>query len=57
MKYFEIQLVGDPTRARATVQQALESRNFRLSATDDWSAVAERAARPRISSGARSRST
>jgi len=42
VKYFEIQLVGDPARARATVQQALEARNFRVIPADDWRAVAER---------------
>jgi hypothetical protein len=38
----EFTLVGDPARARATVQQALETRKFRLTWHDDWTATAER---------------
>jgi len=42
IKGYEFTLQGDPARARATIEQALESRKFRLSWQDDWSATAER---------------
>jgi hypothetical protein len=42
MEYFELLLSGDPTRAKATVEQALEQRRFRLTWTDEWTATAER---------------
>ena len=42
MEYFDLQLSGDPARARATAQQALESRKFKLTWSDDWTATAER---------------
>jgi hypothetical protein len=35
-------VVGDATRARATVAAALEARKFGVTWTDDWHAVAER---------------
>jgi hypothetical protein len=35
-------VVGDATRARATVAGALEARKFRVNWSDDWNAVAER---------------
>jgi hypothetical protein len=35
-------LDGDPARARATVQQALEARKFRLTWDSEWAATAER---------------
>ena len=33
---------GDPSMARNTVYTALESQGFKLTQTDDWSAIAER---------------
>jgi hypothetical protein len=39
---YEFTLQGDPTRVRATIQQALETRKFRVTWQDDWSAMAER---------------
>src|SRR4051812_33941259 len=41
-KGYDFTLQGDPTHARATVQQALEARKFRVQWADDWTAVAER---------------
>jgi hypothetical protein len=38
----EFTLQGDPARVRATVQQALETRKFRLTWNDEWTATAER---------------
>jgi hypothetical protein len=38
----EFVLNGDPQRAKATAQQALEARKFSMSWSDDWTAVAER---------------
>ena len=38
----EFTLQGDPAHARATVQQALEMRKFRLAWNDEWTATAER---------------
>ncbi len=35
-------VVGDAARARATAEQALEARRFKVSWSDDWNAVAER---------------
>lgn len=35
-------LEGDPARARATLQEALEARKFRVTWTDDWTGYAER---------------
>lgn len=40
--YVEFVLRGDPARARATVVQELEGLGFRLSWSDEWTAVAER---------------
>jgi hypothetical protein len=42
LKGVEFMLEGDPTRARATLQEALEARKFRVTWTDDWTGVAER---------------
>jgi len=39
---YEFTLHGDPARVRATVQQALETRKFRLTWHDEWTATAER---------------
>jgi hypothetical protein len=38
----ELTLRGDPARVRATVQQALDTRRFRLTWHDEWTATAER---------------
>jgi hypothetical protein len=38
----EFTLQGDPANARATVQQALENRKFRLTWADEWTATAEK---------------
>jgi hypothetical protein len=38
----EFTLLGDPVRVGATVQQALETRKFRLTWHDEWTATAER---------------
>jgi hypothetical protein len=38
----EFTLQGDPARVRATVQQALDTRRFRLAWLDEWTATAER---------------
>lgn len=35
-------LKGDPSRVRATIQQALETRKFRIAWYEEWSATAER---------------
>jgi hypothetical protein len=42
MKLVEFHLDGDAARAKATVVQALEVRNFRLTWSDEWAATAER---------------
>jgi hypothetical protein len=42
LKGVEFMLEGDPTRARATLQEALEARKFRVTWSDDWTGVAER---------------
>lgn len=42
MEYFEMQLTGDPARAKATVQDALEARKFKVRWTDEWAGSAER---------------
>ena len=39
---YEFTLVGDPSRVRATAQQALETRKFRVTWNDEWTATAER---------------
>lgn len=39
---YDFTLRGDPAHARATVQQALETRKFRLTWHDEWTATAER---------------
>ena len=38
----DLTLQGDPARVRATVQQALETRKFRVTWNDEWTATAER---------------
>jgi len=40
--YVDFLVVGDPTAARATAEQALVSRNFRVAWSDPWTATAER---------------
>lgn len=42
MEYFELSLTGDPARAKATVQQALEQRKFKVAWADEWTGTAER---------------
>ena len=42
MEYFDLTLTGDPARAKATVQTALEARKFTLGWSDQWTATAER---------------
>ena len=42
MNAVEFDLTGDPQRAKATAIQALESRRFKLTWSNDWDAVAER---------------
>ena len=39
---FEFVLSGDPQRAKATVQEALQSRKFNVAWNDEWTGVAER---------------
>ncbi len=39
---FSLTVVGDSARAKATAEQALVDRQFRVNWTDDWSAIAER---------------
>jgi hypothetical protein len=41
-KYFDFLVVGDPVRARATIEEALVARKFRVAWSDDWTASAER---------------
>jgi hypothetical protein len=41
-KGVEFVLTGDPARAKATVQQALETRKFKITWSDDWTGLAER---------------
>jgi hypothetical protein len=41
-KYIDFLVVGDPTRARATIEEALVARKFKVAWSDDWNAVAER---------------
>jgi hypothetical protein len=40
--YIDFVVTGDPARAKATAEQALVSRKFRVSWDDDWTATAER---------------
>ncbi len=42
MDVVEYFLVGDPSRAKATVAQALEARKFKLKWSGEWDATAER---------------
>ena len=42
LKGVDYVLEGDPARARATLQEALEARKFRVAWTDDWTGYAER---------------
>ncbi len=39
---FSVTVLGDSARAKATAEQALVDRRFKVSWTDDWSAIAER---------------
>lgn len=39
---YDFTLQGDPARVKATIQQALETRKFRLTWYEEWSATAER---------------
>ena len=41
-KGYDFTLQGDPEKARATAQNALESRQFRITWHDDWTGTAER---------------
>jgi hypothetical protein len=41
-KHVDFLVMGDPGMARATAEQALASRKFRVTWSDEWSAVAER---------------
>jgi hypothetical protein len=41
-KYTDFLVVGDPVAARATAEQALVARDFRVVWHDDWTATAER---------------
>jgi hypothetical protein len=41
-KYFDFLVVGDPVRARATIEDALVARKFKVAWSDDWTASAER---------------
>lgn len=41
-KYFDFLVTGDPAAARATAEQALVARNFKVAWNDDWTATAER---------------
>jgi hypothetical protein len=40
--YIDFVVTGDPGRAKATAEQALVSRKFRVNWDDDWTATAER---------------
>ncbi len=40
--YVDFVVTGDPGSARATVEQALAGRRFRMSWHDDWTGMAER---------------
>ena len=39
---YDFTLRGDPARVKATAQQVLETRSFRLAWRDEWTATAER---------------
>jgi hypothetical protein len=41
-KYFDFLVIGDPVRARATIEEALVARKFKVKWSDDWTATAER---------------
>lgn len=41
LKYVDFTVTGDPAMARATAEQALTSRKFRITWNDDWTATAE----------------
>ena len=41
-KYVDFIVTGDPAIAKATAEQALTSRKFRITWSDDWTATAER---------------
>jgi hypothetical protein len=42
INYIDFLVTGDPTRARATAEQALTSRKFKVNWHDEWSGEAER---------------
>jgi len=42
IKYIDFLVVGDPVRARATIEEELVARKFKVKWIDDWTAVAER---------------
>jgi len=39
---FDLTVVGEPTRARATAELALVDRRFNVSWSDEWNAITER---------------
>jgi hypothetical protein len=39
---FSLTVIGDSARAKATAEQALLDRKFKVNWTDDWTAIAER---------------
>lgn len=41
LKYVDFTVTGDPARAKATAEQALTARKFRVTWNDDWTATAE----------------
>ena len=41
-KHIDFLVAGDPVRARATIEEALVARKFKVNWIDDWTAVAER---------------
>ncbi len=42
IQFVEFALQGDPARAKSTAIQALESRKFKMTWTDEWTGFAER---------------
>src|ERR1022692_3835275 len=41
-KYIDFLVLGDPVKARATIEEALVARKFKVTWSDDWTATAER---------------
>ena len=41
-KHIDFLVVGDPVRARATIEEALVARKFKVNWIDEWTAIAER---------------